>query len=148
MNRDLYSNCKVVQSVDAKVYTADENGVTVDRGASGGYAGNPMFVANFGISGDTLSGSVFVDIELEESDDGSVWTDVADKDIQGKQLGLPAGTVIRVDDPAEDETTYRFGYKGGKRYVRPVMNFTGTHTNGIEISIDAVLPAPLRAPVA
>lgn len=142
--RDLSSNLKVVQSIDAKVYTADENGVGVDlRGFDGA-----MVSVNFGITGDTLSGSVFADIELEESDDNSTFTDVADADLIGKQSGLPAGVAIRVDDAAEDEQSYQFGYIGSKRYIRPVLNLTGTHTNGIEVAVDVVKGFPHRSPAA
>lgn len=144
-SRDAASFKTIKQCIDAKAYTADENGATVDTKDHEAVTG----VVNLGISGDTLSGSVYLDVELEHSDDGSAWSDCADSDIvwpkssfaSGKpsDVAAVAGTVFRVDDPAEDETSKHFGYIGKKRYVRAVLNLTGTHTNGIEVSVDFIL---------
>jgi len=93
-----------------------------------------------GASGETLSGSVKIELEIEESDDDSTFDDAEDADLSSSVSGTNAGTFAVIDDGAED-AVYTTSYKGDntkKRYVRPVINVTGTHTNGTPIGILAV----------
>jgi hypothetical protein len=92
-----------------------------------GYAG-ALIEYNFGISGDTLSGSVKVQATLEESDalaSGYTAVDAADY----------VGTLPLIDDAAEDPAVHLVAYLGSKRYIRAAIDFTGTHTNGMPIAI-------------
>lgn len=130
MLRDVDHGASAAQSLDPIIITADKNGDTVDLQ---GYE-SALIVLNTGISGDTLSGTVYVEYEVEESDDDSVWTDVADKDLTRTVTGNNTGTIAKIDDPAEDDAVHISSYIGGKRYIRVVANVTGTHTNGIETS--------------
>lgn len=111
--------------------TTDITGATVDIGDYGGV----RFIANVGISGDTLSGSVMVELELEHSDDGSTWADCADTDLSAYVAGTNDGTWAKIDDAAEDPAIHTVEYRGNKRYVRAMVLKTGTHTNGIPIGI-------------
>ncbi len=129
--RDLYSGLNVVQMSAPVIRTADVNSASID---TRGYD-SLMLVGLVGISGDTLSGSVMVELEVEESDDDSTWTDVADADLMNYVSGTNTGTFAVIDDPAEDDARYITGYRGSKRYVRVVGNLTGTHTNGIELAV-------------
>ena len=70
--RDISNRTKAVTCQDAKVFTSDTDGTTVDRQ---GFE-SLMFVVNSGIEGDTLSGSVKFDFILEHSDDDSTFTAV------------------------------------------------------------------------
>ena len=136
MLRDHIANLQV-DLVMVPVLTAptiDANGISVDML---GYD-RCTFLAALGDSGDTLSGSVYVELEVEESDDDSSFSDVADADLQGYVAGNNDGCFAVVNAPAEDQAVFTATYKGSKRYVRPVLNVTGTHTNGIPISIIAV----------
>jgi hypothetical protein len=119
-NRTQHRNFDIAVSLDAAVYTADQNGIGVDiKGYDAVTA-----VWGFGATGDTLSGSVFVVGVLQESDDNSTFTDVAAADM--------VGTPPTVDSNAEDSVTYQVGYIGSKRYLRTKYDFTGTHSTGIE----------------
>jgi hypothetical protein len=118
--RDIHNKLSVADSVLALNRTADVNGTGVNL--QGFEAAEVLFV--FGGSGDTLSGTVKVEGKLEESDDDSTYTAVAAADI--------LGTLPVVDDAAEDDKTYAVGYRGTKKFIRAVFDFTGTHTNGIE----------------
>ena len=133
MLRDIEANLRHDQVVDPVVLTADADGASVDMKDYSHVA----FYALVGESGDTLSGSVLVDLEVEESDDDSTFTDVADADITNAVTGTTTGTFGRIDAAAEDDAVYMTQYKGNARYVRPVVNLTGTHTNGIPIGIVA-----------
>jgi hypothetical protein len=117
------------------VRTADADGATIDRQG----AEDLTFTALVGASGDTLSGSVYVLLEVEHSDDGSTWADCANADLTNTVTGATTGTFAKIDDPAEDDAVFKVGYIGGKRYVRVVQNLVGTHTNGIPIGVVASL---------
>lgn len=142
-NTEIYSNTKVTQVLDPATITADTNCTSVD---TDGYE-SVMFLANIGESGDTLSGSVKIELEVEESDDNSTFTDVADADLVNYVSGTNDGCFGVIDDAAEDDAAYFTAYKGTKRYVRAVLNLTGTHTNGTPISVTALQAKPRVAPV-
>jgi hypothetical protein len=141
--KDIQNNLKLVNSVLPLLRTADVNGSGVDTQDSVGVA----LVAHVGTSGDTLSGSVYLALEVEHSDDNSSWSDCADADIDAAVTGANTGTFAKIDDAAEDDAVYKCNYLGNKRYVRVVGNLVGTHTNGISFGAMAVL-APQHAPAA
>lgn len=107
--RDATSNLAVAESIRPQVAAAGVNGETVDlRGAD---------AAMIAVSIGAITGSGGdATVTLEESSDGSTWTDVADADIQGTEPTLAANTA------------YQFGYIGTERYVRAVFAL-GTETN-------------------
>jgi hypothetical protein len=133
--KDIKSNLKLVNSVLPLLRTADVNGSGVDTQESVGVA----LVAHVGTSGDTLSGSVYLALEVEHSDDNSTFVDCADADIDAAVTGANTGTFAKIDDAAEDDAIYKCNYLGNKRYVRVVGNLVGTHTNGISFGAMAVL---------
>ena len=79
---------------------------------------------------------------MQHSDDDVTYADAAAADIQG---GTPTQVV---DATTEDETVYKFGYVGNKRYVKAVATPTGVHTNGTPIGIVAVRGHAALSPVA
>jgi len=144
VTRDIFSELKVTQLLTPAVRNADVNSASVDTRDHDSL----MLVAHVGDSADVLSGSVFLELELEESDDDSVFNDVADADKIGGVTGATnPGTFAVIDAPAEDTRDFIVGYRGSKRYVRVVANFTGTHTTGIPIGVSAVQGHPHRSPV-
>lgn len=130
MKRDLHNNITLTQSIVPIVGNNTTEGTGVGVDTKGFEAAEMVF--HFGDSGDTLSGSVYVTPTLEESDTlGSGYTTVAAADM--------LGTLTVIDAPAEDQVVQAVGYTGNKRYIRALMTFTGTHTNGIPVSAVAVL---------
>lgn len=134
VSRDLYSGLNVTQLVDPVVLTGDTNSASID---TRGYD-SLMLVVNVGESGDTLSGSVLWDLEIEDSPDDSVWTDATDAQITNAVTGTNTGTFARIDAAAEDDAVYFTGYRGDQRYVRVVINATGTHATGTPMSVTAL----------
>ena len=143
MKKNWYNNELVVRSALLPVNrTADVNGISID---TQGFS-SAILVAHIGLSGDTLSGSVKAELELEHCDDNATWVDCANADLQnpdtgaaGHVTGTNTGTFALIDDPAEDELLYAVRYVGSKRYVRMVYNITGTHTVGTPVSAKAYL---------
>jgi hypothetical protein len=119
--------------------TAEGTGIAVD---TNGYQ-DIMMIANQGISGDTLSGSVYWTITFQEcavTTAGSFTTIVAG-DLGG---GLPT---VLIDAGAEDPTLIVRRYFGKLRYVRILWTQTGTHTNGTPLAGTIILSNPLHMPV-
>ena len=113
MYRDINSNLDAQESLRPAVRTADADGESVDlRGADGAV----VVVSVGAITGSVNATTAFV---LEESDDGTTFTDVADADIQGEE---PTGTAITAN------TAFQFGYIGDARYIR-VSSVKGGETN-------------------
>lgn len=129
--RDIEGQVRHDQVIDPVVLTADADGASVDMQQYEHVA----FYALVGESGDTLSGTVYLELELEESADDSTFTDVADADMTNTVTGNNDGTFAKIDAAAEDDAVYMTQYKGSKRYVRPVVNISGTHSNGIPVGI-------------
>ncbi len=126
--RDLHNNISVVQVFNPATRTAATTSAEID---AQGYNSLTVVFA-VGLSGDTLSGSVYWTLKLTECDtSGGTFTDVAAADIIGS-------TNIVIDSSSEDETAYKIGYKGSKRFVKGVATPTGTHTNGTPIGIVAL----------
>lgn len=144
MLRDIVNNLKVVSSLLPLTRTTDANGSAADLAD---YQG-AMVVAHLGTSGDTLSGSLKIELELEHSDDNSTWTDCADADLSAAVTGTNTGTFAVIDAAGEDARVYKVGYRGVKRYLRIVYNITGSHSSGTPSSAVIIPGKPKAAPVA
>ena len=135
------SGCKVVQTLVPVLAndTAEGTGVAVDRQ---GFQ-DALMVAEVGISGDTLSGSLYWTIAFQESATTTAgdFTNIAAGDLEG---GVN-DHVINAE--AEDPTTVVRGYRGSLRYLRVLFTQTGTHTNGTPISAAIVLGRPNYIPI-
>ncbi len=135
--RDLYHNILVSQHLNPVNSSVTRTSTTIDR--QGFDAVEVLFA--IGLSGDTLSGSVFWTLKLQHSDDDSSYSDVPLADLNNS-----AATVV-INSASLDETVYAFGYQGNKRYLKAVATPTGTHTNGTPIGMIALRGTPAYRPV-
>ena len=131
--QDLSNNINPAVSIINAVKTAAANGTGVDLQ---GYERATVLV-DVGAEGDTLSSSVHFEISLEESDDDSTYTDVAQASIVDGTIASD-GIFLKLDgttggDPDTAGGIFRVGYVGNKRYIRVVIAKTGTHSNGTPI---------------
>lgn len=140
--KDLHSQIKVTQCVFDVAAAADANGTGVDCADFMA----TEFVVTVGNDGVTFDGTNYLVVEMEESDDNSAYTDCAQAAVLGATVGAN-GAVITLDSAHATATAYRVGYRGNKRYARPVLNFVGTHGVGTPVSIVAVQHGPRVAPV-
>lgn len=140
--RDVASPVDAVQSIAPLLRnSSDTNGSSADLQNFDG----ALLVAEVGTEGDTLSASVKIEFEVEESDDNSAWTDVADADLVNAVTGTNPGTFAVVDANAEAPATYVGAYVGKKRYIRIVENRTGTHTVGTTTGASILRMLPRNA---
>jgi hypothetical protein len=109
--RDLNNNVDVVQSVNPGAKTATVNGTGVDLQ---GYEGAQV---EFDVG--TITDGTHTP-KVQESDDNSAWNDVVTADLLGTALVALASN-----------THQRIGYRGKKRYIRPVSTVAGATTGGV-----------------
>ncbi len=139
--KDLANNLIGVQSLAPAVRTADANGTGVDLQFFEG----AMAIVDVGAEGDTLSSSVKIDFKLEHSDDDSSYSavssslDVTDGSVDSN------GIFATFDDNAEAPAIAAIGYVGGKRYIRVVADFTGSHSSGTPMGAMILKGVPRHA---
>jgi hypothetical protein len=135
--RSRKDTTKVVATLTPNVVNDDTDGTGVGVDLRG--YGSALVVCHVGVSGDTLSGSVKLLPTLQESNTlASGYTDVAAAEIDG--------AFTLVDDAAEDPAVQVVSYLGDSRYVRVLIDTTGTHTVGTPCSAVVVLGDPTYAP--
>lgn len=139
-NKDVKNKLKFVTSIVPLLRTADVNGAGVDLQDSNGAA----LVAHLGASGDTLSASVYLAMEVQHSDDNSTFTACADADIDTAVASVSTGTFAKIIANASLSAMVKCNYLGSKRYVRVVGNLVGTHTNGLTFGAHAVLASTVQ----
>jgi hypothetical protein len=127
----LYANTSIVQILAPAVINSD----TATTGVDLQNCDDVVLVADIGNSADTLSGSNYIEVEMQESDtdvDGD-YTACANADVTNYVTGTNTGTLALINAAAEDTLAVSGGYKGSKRYIRLKFNFTGTHSTGTPI---------------
>ena len=128
----LYSNLSAVQLLASAPRTADANSVGMDLRD----ADSAALLFTVGANGDTLSGSVYIELEVQESDDNTTFTAAANADLNNFVTGSTnAGTAQKIVANSGAAQAYLVGYKGNKRYVRGAVNITGTHTTGTPVGV-------------
>lgn len=127
--KDLHSGMTVVSAIGAAVLTADNTPAAIDLQ---GYNGAEIVLA-IGVGGITFSGSNKIEFVLTHSDDDSSYTAVGADDVLGGTVA--AGGIIKSLIAAHAAAAcYRYGYKGSKRYLKLLADFSGTHGTGTPIA--------------
>lgn len=125
---DLENNTVIAGNVAPAVRTTadDTNGTTVDL-LNYRYC---TFIGSVGVEGDTLGASVEIELGVEESDDNSSWSDVANADLTTYVTGDNVGAFGHFDADTEIPAVVVTTYKGSSRYVRATVTMDGTHSTG------------------
>jgi len=141
--KDLHSGVRVATLLPAATYAADNTPVTVD---TLGFQSAEVLLA-IGVGGITFTGVNRVDFVLSHSDDDTTYTPVTTADMIG--VTIASGGIIRSLIAAHAAgASYRYGYKGGRRYLRLLADFSGTHATGTPMAGTLLLGDPEVAPVA
>lgn len=135
--RDLYRNTLVTQHLSPVVSTTTKTSTAIDLQ---GY-NSACVVFNIGLSGDTLSGSVYWTLKVQHSDDDTTYTDTVASDLHN------SSTTIVVDSSTKDRQAYCFGYNGAKRYLKAIATPTGTHSTGTPIGMASLRGTAAYSPV-
>lgn len=149
MMRDIHNNINIAKSLTPIVVNNDTEGTGLAVDGQG--YDSVEHVVYVGISGDTLSGSVLINLRIQAGTlaDSSDMADVnSATDLIGVSADLTTGIFATVDDPAEDDAVFKIGYRGVKRYTRVLLDVTGTHTNGTPCAAIAMRGHAHITPVA
>lgn len=116
-----------------------------------------VHIVQLGVETDSLSGSLRLDLILQESDSQSTnFTDVTNANDVNINSGSYDGTVTEpdsdgifavIDDGAEVDKVYAIGYRGTKRYSRVLSVKVGNHSTGMIAAMLALRKRPTVAPV-
>lgn len=113
MLRNLAQKIKALQLVAAQAISADTISTSVDLHAFRSFA----FLVSVGTF--AFTGSNKIGLKMQESDDNSTFTDVALTDYYG-------GAIKELSSGADDDSVHVVQYKGNKKYVRLVLDVSGT----------------------
>jgi len=142
--KDMHSGVKVETAIAAATLSADNTPPAVDLQ---GFNAAEIVLA-IGAGGITFSGTNKVEFKLTHSDDDSTYTAVDVGDVLGVASVGDGGIVKSLTAAHATAASYRLGYVGGKRYIKLLADFSGTHGTGTPIAAVAVLGAPYDAPIA
>lgn len=137
--RDLYSHIEPALTFGPVTLAASATGSAVDL------LGNESAVIDLevGIGGISFTTNNRVEFVAEHSDDGSTWEKLADKDVVGV-TGISDGIIKSLVAAHAAPAAYRYGYVGGKRYLRVSPAFAGTHGTATPMSCAIIKGNPAR----
>jgi hypothetical protein len=130
--KDIHSGMTVLDIFGPVALSADNTPATLDRR---GYEGVEL-VLGVGIGGITFDATNKIEFTLTHSDDDTTYTNVTDADMLGV-TGISGGIIKSLVAAHAAAAHYRYGYKGSKRYLKLLANFSGTH--GAATPLDAHL---------
>lgn len=132
--KDIHSAFKAVVAIAAASLTADPTPPAID---TRGYDAVEFLLA-IGVGGITFDATNKVEFKLTHSDDNVTYEAVAQADVLGVTVG--SGGIVKSLVAAHAAAgAYRFGYKGGRRYLKLLPDFSGTHGVGTPIAAIAQL---------
>lgn len=141
--KDLHSHLSPVL-VAVAALDADNTPAAIDLQ---GFSSAEILLA-IGVGGITFSGTNKVEFKLTHSDDDSDYTAVEAKDVLGEASVGSGGIIKSLIAAHAAAAVYRFGYKGGKRYLKLLADFSGTHGAATPIAAIVLRGNPHDGPVA
>lgn len=142
--KDIHSSVSVATLIAAAALSADNTPPAVDLA---GFDAAEIALA-IGVGGITFDGTNKVEFKLTHSDDNVSYSAVTIDDVLGV-ASVGAGGIIKSLIAAHAAAaSYRFGYIGGKQYLKLLADFSGTHGTGTPIAAMVVKGSPRGAPTA
>lgn len=128
--KDLYNLLTVSQAIAPEALAADNTPAAVDlQGFSGA-----LVVIHVGAGGITFDATNKVEFKLTHSEDDSTYTAVTVDDVTGLSSVGTGGIIKSLTAAHAAATVTEVGYKGGKRYLKLLADFSGTHGTATPIS--------------
>lgn len=132
--KDIHSDITRVVAIACAVLAADNTPAAIDLR---GYNAAEILL-DIGAGGITFSGTNKIEFKLTHSDDDVTYSDVVTADMLG--VTVASGGIIKSLIAAHAAAgVYRYGYKGGKRYLKLLADFSGTHGTGTPIAASVLL---------
>jgi hypothetical protein len=132
MMRDIVSRLAETQVIGPAVLTADNTPAALDLAGFNSAA----ILISVGAGGITFTTSNKIEFVVTHSDDDTTYTNVTDADMLGV-TSITNGIVrsLTAAKAAADTAPTELGYIGGKRYLKVLADFSGTHATGTPISV-------------
>lgn len=142
---DIHSDTRVVTALAAAVLSADPTPIVVDLAD---YQAAEL-VLSIGVGGISFSGTNKIEFKLSHGDTAvaAEHAPVTTADMLGVEVAS-GGIIKSLTSAHAAANTYRYGYKGGKRYVSLLPDFSGTHGTGTPMSAAVVLARGIINPQA
>lgn len=128
--RDIHSDLTAVAVFGPVVLAADNTPAALDLQ---GYNAAEILLG-IGIGGITFDATNKIEFKLTHSDDDVTYTAVTVDDMLGLSSVGSGGIIKSLVAAHAAAAQYRFGYKGGKRYLKLLADFSGTHGTGTPVS--------------
>lgn len=135
--RDNFSGNFPIGVIAPAVLAADNTPAAIDLRDYG----SALLLLHIGVGGITFSGTNKIEFVLTHSDDDSTYTAVTDDDVIKDSLApatVSNGIVRALTAAHAGATLQKLGYIGGKRYVKLLADFGGTHGTGTPIAASIV----------
>jgi hypothetical protein len=124
--RDIHSSLLASILIEAATLAADNTPSAVDLQ---GYDAAEIVLA-IGAGGITFSGTNKIELKLTHSDDDTTYSAVTVDDMLGLSSVGSGGIIKSLVAAHASAGVYRCGYRGGKRYLKLLADFSGTHGTG------------------
>lgn len=121
--KDIHSGMTVQSVFGPVAMNADNTPAAIDLR---GYDAAEL-ILGIGIGGITFDGSNKIEFKLTHSDDDSTYDAVTVSDMVGLASVGSGGIIKSLVAAHAAAAVYRFGYRGGRRYLKLLADFTGTH---------------------
>lgn len=128
-NRDGATRLSPVSALPPAVYAADNTPSAIDLRDSQ----SATLLLHIGVGGITFSGTNKIEFILTHSDDDTTYTAVTDDDLVKDSLApatITNGIIRSLIAAHAAATLQKIGYVGGKRYLKLLADFSGTHGTG------------------
>ena len=128
--RDLLHSLGAALAIPPATYSADNTPAAVDLS---GFE-SAMIAIQVGVGGITFDTTNKVEFKLTHSDDDSTYTAVAATDVLGVASVGTGGIVKALTAAHASADVTNIGYIGGKKYIKLLPDFSGTHGTGTPIA--------------
>lgn len=143
MKKDLLETTAVKTALPAAVYAADNTPAAVDIS---NFA-SAIVTLSIGVGGITFSTTNKVEFKLTHSNDNSNYAAVELADVTGLTAVGTGGIIHSLVAAQAAAAVVNVGYVGGKKYLKLLADFDGTHGTGTPLAAVVVCGDPLIAPV-
>lgn len=132
--KDFDTMIEVVEVLPPAALTDDNTPTAIDL--KGAYAAE--LILEVGAGGITFSTTNKVEFKLTHSDDDSSYAAVTADDLVGAPSVGSGGIIYSLVAAHAAGTVHQFGYIGGKRYLKLLADFSGTHGTATPMAAQVV----------
>lgn len=142
IEKDPLGMLKPLEIMPPLVTDADNTPAAIDML---GYS-SALILIHVGIGGITFTSSNKVEFKLTHSDDDSTYVAVTDADVSG--VTTASGGIVKSLVAAHAAASLTaVAYKGGKRYLKLLADFSGTHSTGTPMAATIIKMGATTLPV-